>query len=143
MKYDDASWHYGADNFPKHLDAAAGATHIALFVAWCMLNGLAGELHAEDFPDELEQLKLRALTPGQWFLDACDGKFTDEDLDEEGNAFTASYYAAESAQYLADYDNILCNAVSDPYGVPDTWRSYDLLAPVIERRYREWKAGQD
>jgi hypothetical protein len=139
MKYDDASWHYGADNFPQGLDNAAGATHIALFVAWCMLNGLAGALHREDFPDQLGQLTEHALTPGQWFMQACDGKFTDEDVNDEGNAFAAVYYAADGAQYLADYDNILCNAVGDPYEVPDSWQSYDLLAPTIAQRYREWK----
>jgi hypothetical protein len=142
MKYDDASWHYGAGNFPKGLASAAGATHIAMFAAWCLLNGLGGALQVEEFADELAQLEARALTPGSWFMGACDGKFTDEDVNDEGQAFTESYYAADGAQYLADYDNILCNAVGDPYEVPDTWQSYDLLAPVIAQRYREWKALQ-
>lgn len=39
MKYDDASWHVGGD-FPKELPPEAGATHIGMFAAWCMLNGL-------------------------------------------------------------------------------------------------------
>ncbi|WP_441328174.1 DUF7832 domain-containing protein [Mesorhizobium album] len=33
MKYDDASWHSGG-NFPRELPPEAGATHIAMFVAW-------------------------------------------------------------------------------------------------------------
>ena len=76
MKYDDASWHYGG-NFPPDLTPAAGATHIAMFVAWCLLNGLAGEIHIEDFPDALERLKNRKITPGSWFISSCDEKFTD------------------------------------------------------------------
>lgn len=44
MKYDDASWHVGGE-FPKELPPQAGATHIGMFAAWCMLAGLAGELH--------------------------------------------------------------------------------------------------
>lgn len=67
MKYDDASWRYGGE-FPAELDETAGATHIAMFAAWCVLNGLSAELHL----------------------------------------------------------------------VPDTWRSYDLLSPVIGKRYQEW-----
>lgn len=102
MKYDDASWHYGG-NFPENLDDEAGATHIAMFVAWCVLNGLSGELHLEDFADDLDRLRTRVSTPGEWFLANCDGKFTDEDLSEEGNAFADYYYAREEAQYLGDY----------------------------------------
>jgi len=60
MKYDDASWHYGGD-FPKDLPNEAGATHIAMFVAWCLLNGLAGEIHTDDFPEEFELLKPQQL----------------------------------------------------------------------------------
>jgi hypothetical protein len=55
MKYDDASWHYGGD-FPKDLDDMAGATHIGMFVAWCLLNGLGGALHTEEFPEDLHGL---------------------------------------------------------------------------------------
>lgn len=138
MKYDDASWHYGG-TFPADLDDTAGATHIAMFVAWCVLNGLGGELHIEDFAEDLEQLRTREVTPGDWFIRNCDSKFTDEDLSEEGNAFAASHYASEDAPYLADYENILGEGRETLYHVPDTWRSFDLLAPVLRERYMEWK----
>ena len=82
MKYDDASWHYGGD-FPSNLPNEAGATHIGMFVAWCILNELGGEIHLEDFPEELDKLKERKLKPGAWFIAACDEKFTDEDLSEK------------------------------------------------------------
>jgi len=39
MKYDDASWHSEGD-FPGDLRAEAGATHIGMFFAWLMLNGM-------------------------------------------------------------------------------------------------------
>ena len=37
MKYDDAGWHVGGD-FPDDLPPEAGATHIGMFAAWCMLT---------------------------------------------------------------------------------------------------------
>src|ERR1700754_5084284 len=112
MKYDDASWHYGGD-FPEGLPDEAGATHIAMFVAWAVLNGLVGELHMDDLADSLEHLKTKELTPREWFLEACDEKFTDEDLNENGNLFAAAYYDAPNAapvSYIADYSDAFPDA---------------------------------
>lgn len=138
MKYDDASWHYGGQ-FPKDLKNAAGATHIAMFSAWCLLHGLGGALHAEDFADDLERLRSRQTTPGEWFINTCDAKFTDEDLNAEGNAFAAFYYAPEQSPYPTDYETAVAQDLDSIYHVPDSWETYDLLAPVIEQRYGEWK----
>lgn len=140
MKYDDASWHYGADNFPKHLPPAAGATHTGMFVAWAFLSGLAGELHIEDFPENIPRLAARSVTPGAFFLEACDGKFTDEDLTDEGNRFAADYFDFEKGMYLADYEKVLGKEAGDLYSVPDTWESFDRLKPVLDNRLSEWRA---
>ncbi|MEH6678462.1 DUF7832 domain-containing protein [Phenylobacterium sp.] len=140
MKYDDASWHYGGD-FPAHLPREAAATHIAMFVAWCALNGMAGELHTSDSAELLASLKARDITPTQWFIAACDEKFTDEDLTEEGNAFAAAYYgaggnlASAPNAYLSDYEKGFPEAVS-LYEVSDTWQSFDRIAPKIARRLK-------
>ncbi len=80
MKYDDASWHYDGD-FPSDLPTEAGATHIGMFVAWGMLNGLAGELHTDEFPEWLAALQSRSTTPGQFVVTGSDEKFTDEEFD--------------------------------------------------------------
>ena len=84
MKYDDASWHYGGD-FPDDLPNEAGATHIGMYVAWCLLNQLGCELQFKEWPEEFKKLLSRTVTPGAWFLHTCDEKFTDEELSEEGN----------------------------------------------------------
>jgi hypothetical protein len=44
MAYDRADAHYGG-NFPSDLPPEAGATHIGMFLAWVILNGLEGEFH--------------------------------------------------------------------------------------------------
>jgi hypothetical protein len=95
VKYDDASWHSGGD-FPADLPPEAGATHIAMFVAWALLHGLAGDIHIREFPEPLARLRERKITPGHFFLEACDGKFTDEDLSELGNRFAEHYYEHEN-----------------------------------------------
>lgn len=143
MKFDDASWHYGGD-FPTELPLVAGATHIAMFVAWAMLNGLAGSLHTEDFADDLAMLINRRLTPTEWFLRACDGKFTEEDLNDEGNAFAHAYYGGEdglhtgAGSYIADYDTSFQSSKT-LYHVPDTWATFSTLDPVIQARFKAWR----
>jgi hypothetical protein len=147
LKYDDASWHYGGD-FPEDLNPESGGTHIGMFVAWAMLNGLAGALHTDDFPDELEELRKRTTRPGSWFIKACDGKFTDEDLNNEGNAFALAYYAnddglqTQAGSYLADYE-LTFTRLKSLYHVADTWTSYDELAPLISRRFLEWHKSNE
>jgi hypothetical protein len=138
MKYDDASWHYGGD-FPKELPPEAGATHIGMFVAWCLLNGVGGDLHVTELPDLLEGLKAKRLTPGAFFVKACDEKFTDEDLSLDGNEFAKGYYDAKEGEYICDYEAAVGAGLPSLYHVADTWENYDRLAPVIAKRYDAWR----
>lgn len=141
MKYDDASWHYGGD-FPKDLPDEAGATHIGMFVAWALLTGLAGKIHTVEFPEELDALRSRRVTPGQFFLDACDGKFTDEDLTDEGNVFAQQYFDLERGVYIKDYGGLLAKGLPSEYHVRDTWSNFDKLRPMLDKRLAEWRKGR-
>ena len=142
MKYDDASWHYGGD-FPAELPAEAGATHIAMFVAWAVMNGLAGEYHTKDAAVDLALLQRREVTPTEWFIRACDAKFTNEDLNDNGNSFAASYYGnadglhSTEGSYLDDYCDTFPEAGS-LYDVEDSWSSFDTLAPRLSSRLEAW-----
>ncbi|MGO4128936.1 hypothetical protein AB4Z01_31390 [Inquilinus sp. YAF38] len=143
MKYDDASWHYGG-TFPDNFPNSAGATHIAMFLTWAALNDLVGELHHTELQTDLARLKARSITPTEWFLSACDEKLTDEDFNDEGNKF-ASYYYDETTDpsglthYFADLFKTFPN-VESLYSVPDSWASFDQLAPVIDRRFAAWRS---
>jgi len=130
MKYDDASWHYGGD-FPKDLPIEAGGTHIGMFLAAAVMNGLEGELHAEDFAEELGQLKRREVTPGVWFMENCDGKLTDEDFNVEGNEFAELYFGADNAKFFRDYAITGYTELESIYHVPDTWETFDKIAPLV------------
>jgi hypothetical protein len=140
MKYDDASWHSGGD-FPKELPQSAGAIHTGMFVAWALLSGLGGLIHTDDFAEDLEALKARKITPGAYFLRACDGKFTDEDLNEQGNAFTKHYFDLQTGSYLEDYETILGQGMSSLYHVSDSWANFDRLKPVLDNRFADWRQG--
>ncbi len=144
IKYDDASWHYGGD-FPADLPPEAAGTHIGMFVCWALLSGFAGEIHTNDFPEMLAKLRDRIQTPGTWFLDACDEKFVDEDLTEEGNAFALYYYGdpitaeGKPSPYLSDYVDSFAE-YDELYAIPDTWESFDRLKPILDKRLAEWRS---
>jgi hypothetical protein len=138
MKYEDVSWHNGAEDYPKDLPAEAAATHTGMFLAWALFSGLASSMLAGDAAD----LRARKVTPGEFFYNQCDGKLTDEDLNDQGNAFAQAYFDPEGAKYLNDYDAVLCHGLQTAYHVPDTWANFDKLKPRLDRRLVEWRRGE-
>jgi hypothetical protein len=140
VKYDDASWHYGG-NFPKGLPERAGATHIGMFVAWMIVNKFHSEELAEDVGEFLEKLLRREITGAEFVMAALDEKFTDQDLNKEGNGFTLAYYQGKNnaSRYVEDYFALFGVDESSCYGVGDTWENFDLLAPHIAARLDDWR----
>jgi hypothetical protein len=69
----------------------------------------------------------------------CDVQLTDEDLSDEGNAFAVAYFDFQNGKFLADYESSLGAGLPGLYHVPDTWQSYDVIKPVLDRRFAEWK----
>ena len=141
MKYDDASWHYGGD-FPEDLSDDAGSIHIGMFVVGALLSDLGGAIHIDDFPDDIPCLRQREMTPGQFFRASCDEKFSDEDLNAEGNEFAAFYYGIGGGPYIEDYSNTFDADLPSLYHVEDTWVNFDRLKPIIDARYIEWKKSK-
>lgn len=138
VKYDDASWHCHGGAFPPDLPQAAAATHIAMFVVWALLSGLGGALPSGESPRDLEELKSRGITPGQYFLRACDGRFTEEDLSFLGNWFAGNYFGY---RYFQDYDNTFGQGLPSLYHVGDSWDNFDRLKPLLDRRFADWTRG--
>jgi hypothetical protein len=115
----DSHWHV------RHLGSAAR---------------LAGDIHLREFPEPLARLRERKVTPGQFFIDACDEKFTDEDLSDLGNRFAEHYYEHDDApgHYFSDYAATVGTEAPSIYHVPDTWEIFEQVAPVIQQRFEEW-----
>ncbi len=138
MKYEDVSWHSGAEDFPKDLPEQAGGTHAGMFLAWALLSGLGNPQFAED----VAALRARSTTPGRFLYEQQDGKFVDEQLNDEGNAFTAAYFEPEKGGYLHDYAEVLSQELETAYHVADTWANFDRLKPMLDRRLGEWRSGK-
>jgi len=144
MAYDRADWHYGGD-YPKDLPPENGGTHIGMFLAWAIINGLEGALHREESAASLAAVRARQMTGRQFLFKECDQKFWDEDLNEEGNAFAKDYYDSNNAsgfRYDEDYDQIFGAGLPTLYHLEDTWHNYDKIAAVITQRFEEWRKKQ-
>jgi hypothetical protein len=138
MKYDDAGWHTGG-TFPSDLPDESAATHIGMFAAWAWLRGLGNPEFLDESGEILASLTDRNDTPGAIFLGECDGKLTDEDLNDAGNSFAATYYMDDAGGYLVDYEECLAKDLPSVYHVEDAWQNYDRLSPLLDRQFSEWK----
>jgi hypothetical protein len=140
MSYDRADFDYSTETEP--LPKGHAATHIGMFLAWAVLNGRESAHHREHSADLLQRLRQRQITGRQFFEAACRDRFSDKDLDDEGNAFVLHYYVDEAGKrgaYFADYKKTLAARQPSFWHVADTWENYDTIATVISRRYDDWK----
>jgi hypothetical protein len=151
MSYDRMDWHSGG-NYPADLPPENGGTHIGMFLAWAFKNGLAGSLHTRESTALLGQLGRREITGRDFLIEACDGKFWEDDLNDTGQAFAADYYGNESgfakqfSSYLNDYSDVFDRHAAangfeyeSAYHVEDTWESFDRLEPLLDERFCQWQ----
>jgi len=150
-KYDDASWHYGSD-FPEELPIKNGATHTGMFLNWCINNDFISEEFKEDHEEDIQSLKRREVTGAEFIVDFMDGKFSEYDLNETGNAFAHDYYKDDTdfgnrfSSFADDYVNLFDTKAEENdyeyetfYHIEDTYENYDLMKQVIDYRFEEWK----
>jgi hypothetical protein len=139
MSYDRVDWHHGSRDFPTDVPPENGGTHIGMFLAWAIINGLEGDEHLADCPASLAAVRARQMTGREFLLRECDQKFCDLDLNDEGNAFAKHYYTSPEWRYLRDYDRVFADGLLSICHVDDTWDNYDRMAAVISQRFRDWK----
>jgi len=137
MKFDDAEYHFL--NFATDLPQEAGGTHIGMYLAWLALRGMAGET----LVDYVADLRARTRTGCDVLFDGCDGKFTEDEVDADGAAFTKAYY---EAHFRSDFERTFAgdftrtgHATDDFCSIADTWENFDRIAPVLDRRLRHWR----
>nr|WP_282565883.1 hypothetical protein [Providencia stuartii] len=141
MAFDRMDWHYGGD-YPENLSHENAGTHIGFYLAWLIQNGLVGEFHQEESVDEIAAVCARKMDGRTFLISMCDKKFIDEDVNEEGLAFTEFYYQAEEGGYFDDYERILAKGLPTVYHVENTWENYDKIATVIAAAFNNWKDRQ-
>ena len=66
----------------------------------------------------------------EYFFKYCDGKLTNEDLDETGNAFAERYYG-EDGLYLDDYAEHFGDLL---YVAPESEHDFATFSSMLERR---------
>lgn len=151
MAYDRIDWHSGGE-YPADLPEENGGIHIGLFLAWAFSQGMVGEFHREESARLLGLLARREITGLVFLVEACDGKFWEEDLDERGNAFAIEYYDDKSAfaqqygSYLNDYCDVFNRHADNEgfeypsiYHVENNWENFERLKPVLDERLAQWK----
>jgi hypothetical protein len=140
MPIDKMNWHYGGD-FPENLPTENGGTHIGMYLAWVINNELIGEMHVKESSASIESVKTRRMTGRDFLINECAGKFSKDDLNDEGLKFTRYYYGDDDMKdYIIDYLNVLAPDLESVYHVEDTWENYDKISNVMDSRFREWKA---
>ena len=150
-KYDDASWHYGGD-YPEDLPNESAATHIGMFLAWCINNDLYSKELEEDSKEYILQVKNQEITGARFLIDQCDEKLLNADLNDLGNAFAKDYYEDDTAfgtayaSYADDFADTFDNYAEAHgfeypsfYHVEDTIENYLLLQKILDQRFTEWK----
>jgi hypothetical protein len=133
VKYDDASWHYN-EKFPKDSPRELSGTHIALLLKWCFVKGWAGDLHLRENPSDVEALRHGNKSATEFLFQWCDGKFTDEDLSETGNAFISKYYGKGGA-YFIDYATKFGDLM---FVAPEGAHDFDVFSSMAEARYKSY-----
>lgn len=135
MAYDRADWHYGGD-FPEGLAPENGATHIGMYLAWAIKRGFTGELHLQHSAPAVAAVREGRMSGRIFLIEQCDEKFTEEDLNDEGNRFTSSYY---EAGYHADYAKCFGDAYPSLYHVEDSPSNQLEVDGILDRRLAVWR----
>ena len=138
--YDKAKYHYDGD-YPDDLPEEQAFVQAGMFLGWILDAGLYDRECWEDSAGHIASFKSREMTGAQVYQYACDGVLTEEELNDEGNAFAHDYFDFERGTYVSDYDEVLGQDLPSLYHVEDTWENYQAIARRIWSRYMEWKQG--
>ncbi len=136
LEYDLWRWHVeGA--FPENQPPEQGYVHIGVFLAWLIDHDMldADWVESSGVDEAVAAVRSRDGSPCA-LRDRTDGRLAGEMLTVEGRAFTGAYYAPEYG-YPRDWRRAFGRR-ADRYDVPDGWPTYDVMAPLIDRRYRAW-----
>jgi len=140
MAYDRADFDYSTEQDP--LPKGHAAIHIGMFLAWAVMNNLENDWHKHRSAALLQKLRNREITGKQFFEAACGDRFSERDLSPEGNEFAEFYYidnAGHRGTYFEDYKKTLAARAHSFWHVEDTWANYDQLAPLLTKRFLQWK----
>jgi hypothetical protein len=119
-----------------------GATHIAVFVLWRRLNGLAGA-SLEEYPKARTWMGTGSLPPTEVRIRVCGGKIWARALNDLGNRFAKTYdqdgKSAKLGSYMDDYNDEFGLDFPSLYRVAPDRTTYDRVAPVIAQSFMKFR----
>lgn len=92
------------------------------------MKGWAGELHTEEENDAVQAVVRGEMSGSDFLFKYCDGKLTDEDLNDEGNNFASTYY---DAFYTATYNYLFPHQM---YVAPASAHDLDRLFRQLDKK---------
>ncbi len=150
-RYDAVSLHY-SDYFPKELTIDNAATHIGMFITWCVEAEFVSDEFIATVGEDNIQKNLDHELSGVELLKLIENRFNDEHLTEEGNKFAEAYYlqhtkfAKKYNTYVRDYldtfeDYAYENGYeyTSLYHVEDNFKNYEVIRDVITGRLGDFK----
>jgi len=123
------------DDIGAHMARARSIERAAvlpgIYFAWCANLNLIDRGFAVEHERELLRLRMRDLTPGEFFVKSTGGSLAIEYLSERGRLFTEDHYA----DYPAEFAAALGVSPDAVYDVKDNWDSYDAVAKRLTAAY--------
>ncbi len=135
-KLDDASWHYGGDEFPSGLAEECGATHIGMFVRWAIERGYWSDLLGPEDRGAIREVGLGTLSARSFVLERCDGKLLSEMLIADAASFAEFYYPKK---YLAAYQGSVARGLKSDYLAAETEENYRTIAQALDSALQAWR----
>ena len=84
----------------------------------------------EEEPEDTRKVADGHMSATEYLFKYCDGKFTNEDLNKEGNEFAAEYYG-DDGLYLDDYTAHFADLM---YVSPESSHDFQKFASILEKR---------
>jgi hypothetical protein len=137
--YDQAKWHYEAEDFPKDILPEQAYVHTGMFIGWILDNDLYSAELGQSANDAIRLFKQRSITGSDFYREVLYGTFTSDELSDEGDAFTAYYFNMLTGAYYQEFLDLVIDPGHSEYECPDTIENYDKLKIRIDNRYEEFK----
>lgn len=139
--YDKAKYHFGAENYPKDLPVEQAYVHTGMFLGWIIDNDLFNKQFFDELgiQKDIDAFKNRRIRATDIYRNLLDGTLTNEDLNEDGNAFSQYYFDFNKGQYIQDYMKVFGLKADNNYVVENTWENYEKIKKVVDQRYVQWK----
>jgi hypothetical protein len=137
-KFDDASWHWGADNFPDDAPQENGATHIGMFVTWTIERGpFADPDLTPQEVEAVEAVRAGSMSGRDFLLRYFNGKLYSDCFAAQVADFAEHNYD----DFLGDFRHLLCQGLRSDYYVEDSCENYEIMATALDKLWKRYIRG--